>query len=81
VAAEFKRLTAEEAAIVAVRLRPGDPDARLAGPELLLELVLVDGLDRAALDALLTRLTERFAGSRLIADRVDSMGVRLARSA
>jgi hypothetical protein len=80
-AAEFGRLTAAEPAVVGVRLQPGDPDARLAGPELLIELTLVDGLDQGALDALLARLAERFAVSGLIADRVDSMGIRLARSA
>jgi hypothetical protein len=80
-AAEFTRLTAGEPAVVGVVLRPGDPEARLTGPELLVELTLVDGLDRGALDALLTRLADRFAASRLIVDRVDSMGVRLARSA
>ncbi|MFC0682116.1 SseB family protein [Lysobacter korlensis] len=80
VAAEFTRLTAAEPAIRAIRLHPGDPEARLSGPELLVELTLVDGLDRAGLDALLARLAERFAASELIADRVDSMGVRLARS-
>jgi hypothetical protein len=80
VVAEFSQLAADEPAILAVRLEPGDPDARLAGPELILELTLADGLDREALDALLVRLAERFAASRLIADRVDSMRVRLARS-
>ena len=81
VAAEFTRLTAGEPAVLDVRLRPGDPEARLTGPELLIELTLLDGLDRDALDALLARLADRFAASQLIVDRVDSMGVRLARSA
>ena len=80
-ATEFSRLTAGEPAVVGVRLQAGDPEARLAGPELLVELTLVEGLDRAALDALLARLAERFAASSLVVDRVDSMGVRLARSA
>jgi SseB protein N-terminal domain len=81
VAAEFARLTAGEPAVVGVRLEPGDPEARLSGPELLLELILIDGMDRDALEGLLARLAERFATSELIADRVDSMGIRLARSA
>ena len=81
VAGEFARLTADEAAILDVRLHPGDADARLSGPELLVELTLLDGLDRAALDALLAGLAERFAASELIAERVDSMGIRLSRSA
>jgi SseB protein N-terminal domain len=81
VAAEFTALTADEPAVVGVHLDPGDPEAKLTGPELLVELTLLDGLDRDALDALLARLAARFAASQLIVDRVDSMGVRLARSA
>lgn len=80
VAAEFNALAAGEPAVVAIRLESGDPDARLAGPELILELTLVAGLNQSALDALLARLGERIAASGLIADRVDSMGVRLARA-
>ncbi len=80
-AAEFLRLTADEAAVVDVTLTPGDPEGRLSGPELLVELTLVDGLDRGALDTLLARLAQRFAASQLVVDRVDSMGVRLAKSA
>ena len=77
-AAEFTRLTDGEPAVLGVRLSAGDPQARLTGPELLLELTLADGLDRAALDGLLARLADRFAKSALIADHVDSMGIRLA---
>ncbi len=80
VAGEFSRLSADEPAILDVRLHPGDADARLSGPELLVELTLLDGLDRAALDELLARLAERFSASELIAERVDSMGIRLARA-
>ena len=79
-AAEFSRLISAEPAVLGVRLEPGDPEARLSGPELLIRLALEEGLDRDALDALLARLAERFAASDLIVDRVDSMGVVLARS-
>ena len=67
-----------EPSVVAVQLAPGDPDARFAGPELLVHLSLVDGLDREGLDALLARLQQRWAESEIIATRVDSLRVQLA---
>lgn len=67
-----------EPAVVAVQLAPGDPDARLAAAELVVHLSLRDGLDRDDLDALLARLSGRWAADPLIAERVDSMAVRLA---
>jgi hypothetical protein len=70
-----------ETAVVAVQLAPGDPDARLAGAELLVHLSLVDGLDRDALDALLARLQHRWSASDIIATRVDSLRVQLAATA
>ncbi len=63
----------------AVQLAPGDPAARLAGPELLVHLTLDDGLDREALDALLGRLQRSWADDEVITERVDSIGVRLAK--
>lgn len=67
-----------EPAVAAVRLAPGDPGSRLAGPELIVQLSLAPGLDQAALDALLARLEQRWAESEVIAARVDSMRVVLA---
>ena len=67
-----------EPAIVAVQLAPGDPGSRLAGPELIVQLSLAPGLDKAALDAVLARLQERWGSSGLIAERVDSMRVVLS---
>jgi hypothetical protein len=67
-----------ETAVLAVQLAPGDPGSRLAGPELIVQLTLAPGLDRAALDAVLARLQERWAASETIAERVDSMRVVLA---
>ncbi len=75
VLAAFERTT--DARLVSVSVAPGDPDSRLAGPELLVELTLVPGLDRARLDDLLAGLQERWAADEIIAGRVDSMGVRL----
>jgi len=67
-----------EPSIVAVQLAPGDPGSRLAGPELIVQLSLAPGLDQGALDAVLSRLQERWASTELIADRVDSMRIVLA---
>lgn len=69
--------TATEAVVRGVQLAPGDPDARLAGPELIVKLTLDAGLDRADLDALLARLGDAWAASEVIANRVDSIAVRL----
>jgi len=69
-----------EEAIVAIQLAPGDPDARLAGPELLVQLSLMEGLDEIALAELLGREQERWSASEIIAERVDSMTVKLARA-
>jgi hypothetical protein len=69
-----------EPAVVAVQLAPGDPGSRLAGPELIVQLTLAPGLDRAALDGVLARLQERWASSEVIAARVDSMRVVLSGS-
>ena len=69
-----------EEAILAIQLAPGDPDARLAGPELLVQISLVDGLDQRLLTALVDRLQKRWAASEVIATRVDSMTLRLVRA-
>jgi hypothetical protein len=66
-----------ELAVAAVRLAPGDPGSRLAGPELVVQLSLAPGLDQAALDGVLARLQERWGESDVIAARVDSMRVVL----
>ncbi|MEO5534273.1 MAG: SseB family protein [Pseudolysinimonas sp.] len=77
VLAAFLVASESEPAVRAVQLAPGDPDARLAGPELLVHLTLDAGLDSEQLDALLTRLGNAWAASEMIADRVDSIAVRL----
>ncbi len=78
VLAEFLAAADGEDSIIAIQLAPGDPDARLAGPELLVHLSLVPGLDDLALSALLERASDRWSTSDLIATRVDSMTVKLA---
>lgn len=66
-----------EAAVTRVALEPGDPTARLAGPEVRVVVDLVPGLDRASLDALLARIAERWAATPVIRERVDALGVRI----
>ncbi len=73
VLAAFLEAAEPEPAVRAVSLAPGDPTARLAGPELVVQLALEPGLDRGALDALMARLQERWASTRVIVGRVDSM--------
>lgn len=80
VAAEFAASVDDEPAVTALVLTAGDPDARLRGPELRVELTLVPGLEGPQLDDLLSRLSTRWAQSELIADRVDSMEVALRSS-
>jgi hypothetical protein len=69
-----------EETLQAIQLAPGDPDARLAGPELLVQLSVRAGLERDELDALLERLQGAWAADPMIAARVDSIGVRLDRA-
>lgn len=74
---EFVLSAEPEPSVRIVTLAPGDPDARLTGPELVVQLALEKGLDRAALDALLQRLQARWSASEVIAERVDTLTVRL----
>ncbi|WP_353809551.1 SseB family protein [Agromyces sp. SYSU T00194] len=73
----FARSISSELAAVATTLEPGDPGARLAGPEVVVRLELLAGLERAELDAVLQRLAQRWAADDAIATRVDSLTVRL----
>lgn len=69
-----------ELAVLDLAVAPGDPTARLRGPELEVRLTLTDGLDADALDAVLARLARRWAADDRIAVLVDSLAVRLVRS-
>lgn len=73
----FRGSAEGEPAVSSVTLSAGDADARLRGPELVVTLALVAGLDQSALDALLARLQERWSQSEVVANRVDSLAVRL----
>ncbi|MFT4157480.1 MAG: SseB family protein [Microbacterium sp.] len=71
---------AHELAVIDISVAAGDPDARLRGAELVVTLELVDGLERAVLDAVLQRLAQRWAADDRIAVLVDSLSVTLRRS-
>lgn len=73
----FMAAASPEPSVLAVTLAPGDPAARLAGPELVVRLALEQGLDRVALDAVVVRMQARWAASELIVERVDSLKVQL----
>lgn len=66
--------------VIDIAVVAGDPDARLQGPELIVVLELVDGLERGQLDAVLQRLATRWAADDRIAVLVDSLTVKLRRS-
>ncbi|MEQ6896680.1 SseB family protein [Microbacterium sp. KR10-403] len=70
---------ARELAVVDLAVADGDPTGRLRGPELLVRLKLVDGLDKEQLDAVLARLARRWAADDRIATLVDSLSVKLSR--
>ncbi|WP_336632445.1 MULTISPECIES: SseB family protein [unclassified Microbacterium] len=69
-----------ELGVVDLSVADGDPQARLRGPELVVRLHLVDGLEQAALDAILQRLASRWAADDRIAVLVDSLTVKLLRA-
>ncbi|MEP6842737.1 MAG: SseB family protein [Pseudolysinimonas sp.] len=75
----FLASSATEESLRAIQLAPGDPEARLVGPELLVQLSVRAGLEKDELDALLARLQAAWAVDPVITTRVDSIGVRLDR--
>lgn len=77
VAHAFERSVAGEPAVGGLRLVAGDPGARLLGNDVVVVLALVPGLDQAALTAVLTRLQDAWAADPTIAERVDSLSVKL----
>jgi len=77
----FLDAASPESVVRELYLAPGDPDARLAGPELVVRLSLEEGLDRLAVDDLMGRLRDRWSADEIIATRVDSLKVQLVASA
>jgi hypothetical protein len=80
VAAGFHESIGGELAVLDAHLEPGDPTARLRGPELTVHLELSAGLDESERDAILARLARRWAADDRIAVQVDSLSVKLHRS-
>ncbi len=60
--------------VLSVELSAGD----MGGPESMVRLHLTPGLDHAALDDLLATLNRAWSENAIIADRVDSLGVKLS---
>ena len=77
----FADAAADESAVRSVALAAGDPASRLAGPELIVQLALADGLSRPELDAVIARMQQKWLTSETIALRVDSMRVQLVSAA
>lgn len=73
----FGDTVVDEPAVLEVTLSTGDPEARLRGPEVMIHLLLADGLSEAVVNELINRLTERWSNIEVIAERVDSIGVAL----
>jgi len=73
----FADAAADEPAVRSVALAAGDPQSRLAGPELVVQLALVNGLSKPELDGVVARMQEKWIASETIALRVDSMRVQL----
>lgn len=76
----FLAAASPEHAVRTVQLAPGDPESRLSGSELLVQVGIEPGLDDDAVGALLLRLQHRWAADELIVDRVDSIALRLERA-
>ena len=70
-----------ELAVLDLSVAPGDPAGTLRGPELVVRLELIAGLDSAELDTVLKRLAARWAADDRIATLVDSLSVALVRGA
>jgi hypothetical protein len=77
---EFVAAARTEPLVTAVQLAAGDPEARLAGPELVVLVAIDDGVASEELEAIVTRMRARWTVSTVIAERVDSLGVRLVAS-
>ncbi len=64
--------------VISVALADGDPAAALAAPETLVTLRLVPRLDRERVDGILLAIQSRWAQSEIIAERVDSLSLKLS---
>ena len=69
-----------ELAVLDLAVEAGDPTFRGRGPELVVRLELIHGLEPSELDAVLARLARKWAADDRIAVLVDSLRVTLVRS-
>lgn len=76
--AAFMEPASEFAVITGLVLTPGDPTARLRGPEVTVHLTVMQGLDAGQLREVTSVLSERWREDALISARVDSIGIKLA---
>lgn len=72
---EFEKAVDGESEITKVLIGSLDPNSRLAGPEVKVELQVKKGLTKDQLEEILHRVTERWAQSEVIASSVDSMAL------
>lgn len=72
---EFEKGVAAEDSIAKVLISSLDPQSRLAGPEVKVELQVVAGLNKQQLEEVLHRVTQNWAESEIISSSVDSMAL------
>jgi hypothetical protein len=75
VIAEFEKAVDTENAIAKVSITSLDPQSRLAGPEVKVQLHVVAGLSKEQLEEVLYRVTQNWAESDVISSSVDSMAL------
>lgn len=72
---EFEKGVTAEDSIAKVLISSLDPQSRLAGPEVKVELQVVAGLNKQQLEEVLHRVTQNWAESEIISSSVDSMAL------
>lgn len=77
VLAAFRKSVRDEPSVTRIAIESGDPHSRLHTPEVRVVFELTAGLTKNALDELLARVQQRWAQSNVIAERVDSMTLRV----
>lgn len=77
VRASFAAVLDEYQEVVVHRVICGDPAQTLAGPEVVVVIGLVPGLGQAAVAAMVTEMSTRWASNPLIAQRCDGVGVKV----
>jgi len=63
--------------VVSHRVHSGDPARRLSGPEIVVELALVPGLDAQALTEVLAEISAAWSASPILQARVDGLGAKV----